>query len=292
MMTIEESERSDATDFDQVVRDILESRAQTGKAKHSTHDHAKSTKKVKAHDVMMSTPEVAKKGFKNEDKRGTRISCAPSSEDDTIPHAPPSDFARVASDTSEVAKHETPSFHVVGMMHWSPPPEQSRIPPVGAIAVSPFHETTDDLGVGLDDSFLEAYARGNHTALNDPVANATLVTEEDVVEAKPALEGFQALIHNSRFKFVVFAFCVILLLVIIPIAVVVPKNKGKVIVQESNSTEFECGTALTNQADYRGTINVTENGVPCQPWASQFPNSHIYTPERYPDADLTGNYCT
>jgi plasminogen len=53
----------------------------------------------------------------------------------------------------------------------------------------------------------------------------------------------------------------------------------------------ECGTALTNQADYRGKISVSTAGIPCQPWASQYPHTHIYTSEKFPDADLSENYC-
>jgi hypothetical protein len=48
-----------------------------------------------------------------------------------------------------------------------------------------------------------------------PIANATLVNEEEVVEAKPVLEGFQALVQNKkRFKYLVASFLLVLLAVI------------------------------------------------------------------------------
>ena len=52
-----------------------------------------------------------------------------------------------------------------------------------------------------------------------------------------------------------------------------------------------CGTDSVLQADYRGTVNVTANGVACQAWDSQEPHSHSLTPCNYPDAGLESNYC-
>ena len=37
--------------------------------------------------------------------------------------------------------------------------------------------------------------------------------------------------------------------------------------------------------------STTESGLTCQNWNSQYPNSHIYTPENYPNDDLKSNYC-
>uniref|UniRef100_A0A3B3ZIC6 Kringle domain-containing protein n=1 Tax=Periophthalmus magnuspinnatus TaxID=409849 RepID=A0A3B3ZIC6_9GOBI len=34
-------------------------------------------------------------------------------------------------------------------------------------------------------------------------------------------------------------------------------------------------------ADYRGTTNVTPEGVSCQRWDSQFPHKHSFLPENY-----------
>lgn len=58
----------------------------------------------------------------------------------------------------------------------------------------------------------------------------------------------------------------------------------------SSADTSTCGTAPL-QADYRGTVNVTANGVACQAWDTQFPHSHSLTPCNYPDAGLESNYC-
>ncbi|XP_070545602.1 plasminogen-like [Ptychodera flava] len=53
----------------------------------------------------------------------------------------------------------------------------------------------------------------------------------------------------------------------------------------------ECFTSA-NGDDYRGTVSTTESGYICQPWTSQLPYSHRYTPEIYPNAGLGDhNYC-
>lgn len=49
---------------------------------------------------------------------------------------------------------------------------------------------------------------------------------------------------------------------------------------------------LPSAADYRGTMNVTASGKPCQHWFDQLPNTHTYTVFGYPDSGLGGhNYC-
>ena len=42
-------------------------------------------------------------------------------------------------------------------------------------------------------------------------------------------------------------------------------------------------------ADYRGNVSVTLGGKTCQPWESQWPNTHTYTTANYPDANLGGH---
>jgi len=54
---------------------------------------------------------------------------------------------------------------------------------------------------------------------------------------------------------------------------------------------LECGCEEVSQTDYRGYINVTEQGYTCMRWASQDPHSHRYTRSRYPDSGLVDNYC-
>eukprot|EP00962_Isochrysis_galbana_P022732 scaffold6802_cov109-Isochrysis_galbana.AAC.5 len=47
-----------------------------------------------------------------------------------------------------------------------------------------------------------------------------------------------------------------------------------------------------NGADYRGTVNVTQSGLPCQRWSEQFPNTHAFSVYAYPFAGLGGhNLC-
>ncbi|XP_053325850.1 hepatocyte growth factor-like protein isoform X2 [Spea bombifrons] len=43
--------------------------------------------------------------------------------------------------------------------------------------------------------------------------------------------------------------------------------------------------------DYRGRVNVTTSGIPCQPWDSQTPHKHRFLPEKYPCKGLDKNYC-
>ncbi|XP_038667415.1 hepatocyte growth factor-like [Scyliorhinus canicula] len=42
---------------------------------------------------------------------------------------------------------------------------------------------------------------------------------------------------------------------------------------------------------YRGTMNTTPSGIPCQRWDLQFPHHHNFTPENYKCKDLNKNYC-
>uniref|UniRef100_A0A8D0G9G9 Macrophage stimulating 1 n=1 Tax=Sphenodon punctatus TaxID=8508 RepID=A0A8D0G9G9_SPHPU len=42
---------------------------------------------------------------------------------------------------------------------------------------------------------------------------------------------------------------------------------------------------------YRGKVNVTTSGIPCQRWDSQTPHKHHFLPEKYKCKDLKENYC-
>nr|XP_014344832.1 PREDICTED: plasminogen-like isoform X1 [Latimeria chalumnae] len=46
-----------------------------------------------------------------------------------------------------------------------------------------------------------------------------------------------------------------------------------------------------NGADYRGTASETISGTKCQAWSSMRPHMHEKTPQKFPDAGLTKNYC-
>ena len=52
-----------------------------------------------------------------------------------------------------------------------------------------------------------------------------------------------------------------------------------------------CGTASLGQADYRGTVSMTETGKSCMAWTAQSPHSHTRTPTNYPLSGLENNYC-
>ena len=55
--------------------------------------------------------------------------------------------------------------------------------------------------------------------------------------------------------------------------------------------EDGCFTA-TDGNDYRGCVNVSATGRPCQHWTSQFPNTHDRTPTNYPGYGLGDhNFC-
>ncbi|XP_008103243.1 hepatocyte growth factor-like protein isoform X1 [Anolis carolinensis] len=43
--------------------------------------------------------------------------------------------------------------------------------------------------------------------------------------------------------------------------------------------------------NYRGSVNVTTSGIPCQRWDSQTPHRHHFLPEKYECKDLKENYC-
>ena len=62
--------------------------------------------------------------------------------------------------------------------------------------------------------------------------------------------------------------------------------------QECNGSDpSTCGCDSVLQADYRGIISVTTNGLTCQRWDSQSPHRHDRTPSNYPDKGLESNLC-
>ncbi|XP_035694211.1 uncharacterized protein LOC118428295 [Branchiostoma floridae] len=54
----------------------------------------------------------------------------------------------------------------------------------------------------------------------------------------------------------------------------------------------DAGECYTGKGEtYRGTTSLTWTGHTCQKWSSQKPYTHKFTPEAYPNSDLTNNYC-
>ncbi|CAB9499427.1 Apolipoprotein(a) (Fragment) [Seminavis robusta] len=178
----------------------------------------------------------------------------------------------------------------------------------GAVAVFPLgditdiHLYTDDdtntLPSSSSDSTSQHMSSTDLASGQDVLLNATLVQPEEstgdhatlaitptheVVEAKPALEGFRAIVANKKFKFVCLGFIIMLLAVVIPVALREPDTIPL------DSTK--CGTRESNQADYRGTIARTEANEQCQRWNSQDPHTHNYYDDLFSDAGLDENYC-
>ena len=175
----------------------------------------------------------------------------------------------------------------------------------GAVAVYPAGAL---IGGDLESAITEgSHQTGSNRSLHHEedatdhhIVSATLVDGDDdhprhsghgdlVVEAKPALQGFAAIVRNERFKYVAAFFFLVLLAIVLPLALVLP---GKITVEgEMVDPSLVCGSRLMHQSDYRGTKNVTENGRTCQNWADQVPHSHSYYPDDFPNTDLSGNSC-
>ncbi|XP_028680855.1 hepatocyte growth factor-like protein isoform X1 [Erpetoichthys calabaricus] len=73
-------------------------------------------------------------------------------------------------------------------------------------------------------------------------------------------------------------------------------NKGKIVKKVVAAKQVhqpqavkECFTGRGE--DYRGKVNETTSGIPCQRWDSQFPHSHPFVPSVYECKGLEENYC-
>ena len=141
---------------------------------------------------------------------------------------------------------------------------------------------------------------GNDGAFHDEetLFVATLVDENSspdhenvLVEAKPAFDGFKAIVRNKRFKYVVALFVLLVLSVAIPVGLLLKKEDTETRFTTVNGT-LVCGARGQRQTDYRGTTAITATGLTCQAWSSQSPWTHDYKPELYPSQDLGGhNFC-
>eukprot|EP00064_Thunnus_orientalis_P016169 superscaffoldBa00003147_g16232 len=75
-----------------------------------------------------------------------------------------------------------------------------------------------------------------------------------------------------------------------------PWEYCNITVCDSNSNEDTDVNVTTScvqgkGTDYRGTMNVTPEGVTCQRWDSQFPHNHSFLPKNFKCKDLRENYC-
>ena len=154
----------------------------------------------------------------------------------------------------------------------------------GAFFAKPLPKPTANKCIGLASELVEEDNENN----SNPSGHGDLV-----VEAKPALQGFTAIVKNERFKYVAAFFGIVLLAIVVPLALLFPgksKAEDAIVVVETLDSSLVCGQKLVHQADYRGYMNVTETGRQCQNWADQVPHAHGFHPEEYVNADLVENY--
>ena len=143
----------------------------------------------------------------------------------------------------------------------------------GAVAVGTSGPEPDQDGVDEERGISEVVPDGTNAASStvqneENLFEATLVEDEEprnnddalLVEAHPALEGFHAIVKNERFKYVACCFCVIVLALVIPLAVLLPRSSSSVDVEAA----YLCGSLSIRQTDYIGDISVTESGRTCQ----------------------------
>ncbi|XP_043933725.1 hepatocyte growth factor-like protein isoform X3 [Protopterus annectens] len=57
------------------------------------------------------------------------------------------------------------------------------------------------------------------------------------------------------------------------------------------NVEFTTKCFKKHGVGYRGTVNTTTSGIPCQRWDSQTPHNHNFLPENYECKGLEENYC-
>ena len=172
-----------------------------------------------------------------------------------------------------------PPLHTLGIPGAYRLSVRGAVPPlpqeenVGVVDVEPPEQNTgtsrnpsDEAAADQDDGLMvSATLVNNHPDATDNEQGRFFFS---LVEASPALEGFQAIVANKFFKHIVIGLFLILCAIIFPVAILVPKEN---LVIEFNQTLIACGTGKQRQADYRV--------------------DHSRTPENYPYGGLEENYC-
>jgi len=147
-----------------------------------------------------------------------------------------------------------------------PPPPMGgafRVPGPGAGARIGSASYNGDIGTAPTET--ETAGADANPDEEDPenLLSATLVTEEDVINAERAPEGFRAIVENKRFKFVAAGFLAVLSIVVVSTSIVLPKKL------KQNEGRLHCGSADILQQDYTGTMSTTIASKTCLPWEGE-----------------------
>lgn len=151
----------------------------------------------------------------------------------------------------------------------------------GAVAIEPVGVMTASV-----DPSNSSPARDEENAgpTHEVLVNAVLVEEggnqDDIIAVEAKKMGFKAIVLNRRFPYVAAAIVILLLAIVIPVVLLVGDNNSNSSNNNNNNPANgapACGSRLNFQADYQGTVNVTETGKTCQRWDSLSPHLHSFS---------------